>query len=92
MDACDSFFSLNGKEGEQLGPVHRSTRLVKIITRIQKLNTCQDLNGFSITVRWTQSFPKKKMDTQEGTKNLKLFAHFLTDHLNSFRRRKESIK
>ncbi len=33
---------------------------VEIITCIQKRDTCQDLNGFSAPVHWTQSFPKNK--------------------------------
>ena len=43
--------------GSSLGPVHRSTGSVKIITRVQKLDTCQDLNGSNAPVHWTQSFP-----------------------------------
>jgi hypothetical protein len=38
--------------GSSLGPVNRSAGPVKIITRVQKLDTCQDLNG-----TLTQSFP-----------------------------------
>uniref|UniRef100_A0A2N9HID8 Disease resistance N-terminal domain-containing protein n=1 Tax=Fagus sylvatica TaxID=28930 RepID=A0A2N9HID8_FAGSY len=40
-----------------LGPVHMSIGLVKILTHVQKLDTCQDLNGSSAPLHWTQSFP-----------------------------------
>jgi hypothetical protein len=44
-------------KGNGLSPVHKSTGPVEILTHLQKLDTCQDLNGSSAPVHWTQSFP-----------------------------------
>jgi hypothetical protein len=53
---CILWFLIVGA-GSSLGPVHRSTGPVKILTCVQKLDTCQDFNGSSAPVHWTQSFP-----------------------------------
>jgi hypothetical protein len=45
-------------EGSSLGPMHRSTEPVKIITCVQKLDTCQDLNGCT----GPNPFPTMKMN------------------------------
>ena len=65
-------------EGSSLGPMHRSIGPVKIITCVQKLDTCQDLNGSSAPVHWTQSFPhnenerttKKKLGLERAFKSI----------------------
>jgi hypothetical protein len=38
-----------------MDPVQRNTEPVEILTCVQKLNICQDLNGFSTPVHWTQT-------------------------------------
>ena len=40
-----------------LDPLRLCIGLVEILTRVQKLNTCQDRNRSSALVHWTQSFP-----------------------------------
>ena len=42
---------------EQLGSSAQEHWSVKIITHVQILDTCQDLNRSSAPVHWTQSFP-----------------------------------
>ena len=37
-----------------LGLVHRSTGPIEILTHVQKLDVCQNLNGSSAPVHWTQ--------------------------------------
>ena len=41
-------------KGSDLGLVHKSTGPIEILTHVQKLDTCQNLNGSSAPVHWTQ--------------------------------------
>ena len=48
------------EKGKGLSPVHRNTESVEILTRVQFLYTCNDLNGSSAPVHWTQAAPFEK--------------------------------
>ena len=43
-----------------LGPVHRSTEHVQILTHVQFLYMCQNLNGSNAPVHWTQAAPHQR--------------------------------
>ena len=51
---CSVFIFIVGKG---LGPVHKSTGPVEILTRVQFLYTCNDFNGSNAPVHWTQAAP-----------------------------------
>jgi hypothetical protein len=58
-------FVLQISKGKGLGPVHKSTGPVEILTLIQFLYICQDLNGFNAPVHWTQAAPISKSRKNE---------------------------